>query len=97
MLASWMSFDDLETLLRRCLFAPKVGHTVVYGTSANAVTWWDNHRAAHLGFVARDSSEVFRAAVQAQPAPAADDPAAILQGGAFTAVGPFDTLGPVDS
>ncbi len=92
MLASWMSMDDFEQLLRRALFIPGVGHTIVYGMSANAKTWWDNRHAAHLGYAPKDSSEIFRAKVEAQPQPAADDPVATLQGGAFTAAGPFDPL-----
>ncbi|MFL9923943.1 NAD(P)-dependent oxidoreductase [Herbaspirillum lusitanum] len=90
MMASWMSLDDFEQLLRRALFIPGVGHTVVYGMSDNAHTWWDNRRAARLGFAPRDSSEIFRAKVEAQPRPATTDPVAVLQGGAFTTVGPFD-------
>jgi len=91
MMASWLSYDDLHELLRLSLFTPKVGHTVVYGMSNNLVQWWDNRRAAHLGFVGRDSSEQFRASVEAQPRPAANDPVAVLQGGAFTAAGPFES------
>jgi uronate dehydrogenase len=91
MMASWLSYDDLHELLRLSLFTPEVGHTVVYGASDNAVTWWDNRHAARLGFVPRDSSEPFRAKVEAQPAPAANDPVAVLQGGAFTAAGPFES------
>jgi uronate dehydrogenase len=90
MMASWLSYDDLFDLLRASLFTPSVGHTVVYGMSDNAVTWWDNRHAARLGFAPRDSSEPFRAKVEAQPAPAANDPVSVLQGGAFTAAGPFD-------
>jgi len=90
MMASWLSYEDLHELLRRSLFAPKVGHTVVYGMSNNVVQWWDNRCAAHLGFVGRDSSEQFRASVEAQPRPAANDPVAVLQGGVFTIAGPFE-------
>jgi uronate dehydrogenase len=90
MMASWLSYDDLFELLRLSLFTPGVGHTVVYGMSDNAVTWWDNRHAAGLGFAPRDSSEPFRAKVEAQPAPAANDPVSVLQGGAFTAAGPFE-------
>src|SRR5476649_265206 len=90
MMASWLSYDDLHELLRLSLFTPKVGHTVVYGMSNNLVQWCDNRCAARLGFVGRDSSEQFRASVEAQPRPAANDPVAVLQGGAFTAAGPFE-------
>ena len=89
MMSTWLSYDDLTALIERALFTPDVKHTVVYGMSANRDVWWDNSRAAHLGFVAQDSSEPFRAKVEAQPPVAADDPNAVYQGGAFTAQGPF--------
>lgn len=89
MMHSWLSYDDLVQLVEKSLFTPNVGHTVVYGVSANRDLWWDNHAAAHLGFVPKDSSEPWRAQVEGQPAPAANDPVAVYQGGAFTAQGPF--------
>jgi len=89
MLVTWLSYDDLTQLVVRSLFTPKVGHTIVYGASANRDRWWDNHAARHLGFEPKDSSERFRAAVEAQPAPGPDDPAAQYQGGAFVKAGPF--------
>ena len=91
MLATFLSHDDLERLVVASLTAPIVGHTVVDGVSDNARGWWDNPAARHLGFRPLDSSEPFRAAVEAaQPAPALDDPAALFQGGGFVARGPFD-------
>lgn len=92
MLITWLSYKDLTELVRCCLFAPKLGHTIVYGMSANRDTWWDNSKAAHLGFRAQDSSEQFRAKVEAQPPLPADDPAALFQGGAFVRNGPYETL-----
>ncbi|MFL9879608.1 NAD(P)-dependent oxidoreductase [Herbaspirillum rhizosphaerae] len=89
-LASWLSYDDLTELLRCSLFTPDVGHTVVYGMSDNPSTWWDNRYAAHLGFKARDTSDIYRAKIEAQPMPAADDPVRVYQGGIFTVTGPFD-------
>lgn len=89
MMHTWLSFEDLTHLLERALYAPNVGHTVVYGMSDNVDVWWNNRFAAHLGFAPKDSSEVFRAQVEAQPMPAADDPARVYQGGAFCAAGPF--------
>jgi len=35
MMASWMSYDDFHELLRRSLFTEDVGHTIVFGMSAN--------------------------------------------------------------
>jgi uronate dehydrogenase len=90
MMHTWLSYRDLTELIGKALNTPNVGHTVVYGMSNNQTVWWDNRHAAHLGFVAQDSSEVFRAKVEAQPPVAADDPAAVYQGGAFCAQGPFE-------
>ncbi|MEJ8840694.1 NAD-dependent epimerase/dehydratase family protein [Ramlibacter sp. AN1133] len=91
MLATWLSYDDLERLVVASLTAPVVGHTIVYGVSDNKAAWWDNTPARHLGFRPQDSSEPFRAAREAaQPAPDRTDPAVIFQGGAFVRMGPFE-------
>jgi uronate dehydrogenase len=88
MLATWMSFDDTERLVVAALTAPVVRHTVIYGMSDNATTWWDNTSARHIGYRPKDSSDVFRAETEArQPALDRDDPAAIFQGGAFVRTG----------
>jgi uronate dehydrogenase len=90
MLASWMSFDDTERLIVAALTAPVVGHSVIYGISDNATRWYDNSRATHLGYRPQDSSEPFRAEVEArQPLLDARDPAVQYQGGAFVRTGPF--------
>ncbi|OUM00661.1 NAD-dependent epimerase/dehydratase family protein [Variovorax sp. JS1663] len=89
MMSTWLSYRDLTSLIEKSLFTPGVKHTVVFGASANRDLWWDNSAAAHLGFVPQDTSEVFRAKIEAQPPVAPTDPNAIYQGGAFTAQGPF--------
>ncbi|MGV8843457.1 MAG: NAD-dependent epimerase/dehydratase family protein [Pseudomonas sp.] len=89
MMSTWLSFRDLVQLIERALYTPNVGHTVVYGMSDNQNVWWDNHLATHLGFQPQDSSVVFSAKIEAQPMPAADDPAMVYQGGAFVEAGPF--------
>lgn len=89
MLATWLSYDDLERLVVSSLTAPIVGHTVIYGMSDNRTTWWDNTPARHIGYRPLDSSERFRAAVEArQQTIAIDDPVAIHQGGGFVVGGP---------
>lgn len=90
MLATWLSYDDLHRLISACLDTPVLGHTIVFGMSDNAVTWWDNSRARHIGYRPQDSSDVFREAVYARTSPPdLSDPAAIYQGGAFVKAGPF--------
>jgi uronate dehydrogenase len=92
MLATWLSYDDLERLVVAGLTTPVVGCSVVYGVSANTTTWWDNASASHLGFRPKDSSERFRAAAEArQPVLDINDPATIYQGGAFVKQGPFES------
>jgi uronate dehydrogenase len=92
MLTTWLSYDDLAELMRCALFRPAVGHIVIYGVSANRDHWWDNTKAAHLGFVPRDSAERFRAKIEAAvPPPDAKDPVNKFQGGAFVRAGPFES------
>lgn len=90
MMVTWLSYRDLTELVRACLFAPTLGHSIVYGMSANRDKWWDNVRAAHIGFHAQDSSEVFRDQVEALPPVDPNDPASIYQGGGFVKAGPFE-------
>ncbi len=90
MLATWLSYDDLHRLITACLTTPVLGHSIIFGMSNNAVTWWDNSQARHVGFVAQDSSDVFRDAVYARTTqPDLDDPVAQFQGGGFVKAGPF--------
>jgi uronate dehydrogenase len=91
MLATWLSYDDLERLVVASLGAPVVGHSIVYGMSDNATTWWDNTPAAHLGYRPQDSSERFRAAAETrQPALDRNDPTVRFQGGGFVVKGPYE-------
>ena len=90
MLATWLSFDDLHRLITACLTTPVLGHSIVFGMSDNAVTWWDNSQANHIGYKAQDSSDVFKDAVYARtPAPDVTSPVAQFQGGGFVVAGPF--------
>ncbi|MCH8621998.1 NAD(P)-dependent oxidoreductase [Undibacterium sp. TS12] len=89
MMVTYLSYDDLVELVRVALFTPRVGHSIIFGTSDNQARWWDNSKAAHLGFTPRDSSRVF-ADRFAQAAPAVDphDLTSIYQGGPFVTAGP---------
>ena len=90
MLATWLSYDDLERLVWAALTAPVVGHTVIYGLSDNTTSWWDNTSARHVGYRPQDSSEPFRGTLEAaQPHIDPATPAAQLQGGGFVTKGPF--------
>lgn len=70
MLWSYLSFDDCTRLVRAALSAPYVGHAISFGLSDNLVKPVDNTLASHLGYVAHDSSEPYREALEARFAPA---------------------------
>ena len=90
MLATWLSFDDLHRLITACLTTPVLGHSIIFGMSNNAVTWWDNSQANHIGYKAQDSSDIFKDAVYARTqAPDLTSPVAQFQGGGFVVAGPF--------
>lgn len=93
-LSSWISHDDLERLLVAALTAPVVGHSIVYGVSDNRTSWWDNAQGRHIGYRPQDSSEPWRAAVEArQPPVDPTRPEARYQGGGFVVLGPFAFAG----
>ena len=90
MLATWLSFDDLHRLITATLTTPVLGHSIIYGTSDNSVSWYDNHLAKHIGYRPLDSSDAFRQAVYARTdEPDLADPAVQFQGGGFVNIGPL--------
>ncbi len=91
MLATWLSYDDLERLVVAGLTAPVVGWSVIYGISDNATAFYDNTKARHIGYRPRDSADAFRHQVEAvQPTLDLSDPANLYQGGAFVRSGHFE-------
>jgi uronate dehydrogenase len=88
MLWSWLSFDDCVRLVTASLTAPHVAFTVAHGISDNALKAVDNRLAAHLGWQPQDSSDPFRAAVEAKtPIPDPQAPAVQRLGGWFVDLG----------
>jgi len=91
MLRSYLSYDDLKSLVERALVARDVGHAIVYGVSNNRDSLWRNPDAAKVGWVPKDSSETFRAGVEAHmPVPDLNDVQNRFHGGRFTQDGPFE-------
>lgn len=84
MLATWLAVEDFAELCARAFDAPRIGHTIVYGMSANDETWWDNGNASFLGWHPKHTSAKWRAKVLAEAAP--EDPDSrevVFQGGGF--------------
>lgn len=59
MLSLWMSPADGARLFHAALTSQEVGHTVVYGSSANTRLWWDLSTARALGYKPQDDSEPY--------------------------------------
>ncbi|CAL9316818.1 NAD-dependent epimerase/dehydratase family protein [Streptomyces sp. SudanB182_2057] len=66
MLSVWMSPADGARLFHAALTAEGVGHTVVYGSSANTRLWWDLSSARALGYDPQDDSEPYAAKLIAE-------------------------------
>jgi uronate dehydrogenase len=87
-LGTWLSYDDLIQLVTRAIDTPTTGFSVVYGVSDNDRVPVDNAKASYLGFRPRDNAEVFAEQILAEaPRPDTSDPAQMLHGGAYAAVG----------
>lgn len=85
---SWLSFEDCNRLTAAALTAPRVGFTVSFGISDNAVKPVDNRLAGHLGYLPKDNTEAFRAAMEAKtPVPDPNAPAVQRLGGFFVELG----------
>lgn len=84
MLSSWLSPEDLASLIRAVFTVERLGCPVIWGVSANAGAWWDNAPLDWLGWTPQDSADRFRARLEAHvPRPAADAAIAVYQGGTF--------------
>lgn len=81
-LATWMGDDDLLQLVQRCIEAPDVGYTAVWGISANRRAYYELSEGNAIGYQPTQDAEQWAAEVLAQPNPL-DPVARRFQGGAF--------------
>lgn len=70
MLWSMLTYDDCIRLVTAALTAPRAAFSIVFGTSDNRHQMVDNRLGAHIGYVPQDSTEPFRAEVEARLPPA---------------------------
>ena len=89
MLWSWLSFADCVRLTEAALTAPRVGFSVVYGTSDNAQKGVSNDRASHIGFrPPRQRRRLRRSGAGADRAARSDGAGVEGGGGRFRGDGP---------
>ncbi|WP_151633091.1 NAD-dependent epimerase/dehydratase family protein [Noviherbaspirillum aerium] len=84
MLSHWVHPEDLASLVKIGLKSSQL-NDVVYGVSANSRSWYDNSRAAALGYMPRHSADRF--AAQLEGVRENDDIAETYQGGKFASNG----------
>ena len=83
-LATWLSPDDMVRLVERMVRAPAVGHSIVYGASANRERWWDDRETRQLGWMPEDTSDPWRAELEGNDEEwPPDAPRTRFQGGVF--------------
>jgi uronate dehydrogenase len=83
-LSIWISPEDLVQLIRIGLERPGIVYEVMYGASDNERSWYDNSRAAQLGYEPQDRSEDFKdEAMAAQAKLPKDEIGDFYQGGQF--------------
>ena len=88
LLWSMLTFEDCVRLVQASLTAPRVGHSIIFGTSNNRHKMVDNRFAGHIGFQPMDSTEEHRAEVEARLPPADPNaPAVRFLGGWFVDLG----------
>lgn len=88
MLWSWLSFEDCVRLVESSLTAPRVGFSIIYGTSDNARSAVSNAQATHIGFRPQDSADGYIANVlKTTPRPDPNDTVSRVVGGGFAATG----------
>ncbi|WP_268985226.1 NAD(P)-dependent oxidoreductase [Streptomyces sp. CC228A] len=84
MLSLWLSPADAARLFHAALTAEGVGHTVVYGSSANTRLWWDLSSARALGYEPQDDAERYAERLLAEQGELDDaDPGQTRVGGHF--------------
>jgi uronate dehydrogenase len=81
-LSTWLGHEDLVHLVERCVLAPEVGFSVIWGVSANSRSYWDNALAAQVGYRPTQNAEDFAHEVLSKVNPL-DPIARQFQGGGF--------------
>jgi uronate dehydrogenase len=86
-LGTWLSYDDLIQLTKRCIDTPVTGFTVVYGVSNNDRAAVDNSKASFIGFRPKDNAEQFAEKILGETDVLdSQDPGHMCHGGPFAKV-----------
>jgi|TARA_A100001234_G_scaffold28795_1_gene22472 uronate dehydrogenase len=91
MLSTWLSYDDLRSLIIACINCPNVQHSVIFGVSNNDSVLIDNKYAKHIGYKPKDNAEEFRSLIEKKDGFIdSTDSLVTTHGGYFASSGHFD-------
>ena len=90
-LSTWLSYDDLRSLIVACINTSNVEHSIIFGVSNNDSVLVDNKYAKHIGYKPKDNAEHFRNLVEEKDGFIdSKDPLVTTHGGYFASSGHFD-------
>ena len=90
-LSTWLSYDDLRSLIIACINSPNVQHSIIFGVSNNDSVLIDNKYAKHIAYKPKDNGEDFRSLIEKKDGFIdSSDPLVTTHGGYFASSGHFD-------
>ena len=90
-LSTWLSYDDLRSLIIACINSPNVQHSIIFGVSNNDSVLIDNKYAKHIAYKPKDNGEDFRSVIEKKDGFIdSTDPLVTTHGGYFASSGHFD-------
>ena len=90
-LSTWLSYNDLRSLINSCINSSNVEHSIIFGVSNNASILVDNKYASHIGYKPKDNAEDFRHKIEKEHGFVdSKDSLVTKHGGYFASAGHFD-------
>ena len=91
MLSTWLSYDDLRSLIVACMNSSHVQHSVIFGVSNNDSLLIDNKYASHISYKPKDNAEEYRQKIEKKHGFVdSQDPLVTTHGGYFVSAGHYD-------
>ena len=91
MLSTWLSYDDLKSLILACMNSSNVQHSVIFGVSNNDSLLIDNKYANHISYKPKDNAEEYREKIEQKHGFVdSQDPLVTTHGGNFVSAGHYD-------
>ena len=64
MLSTWLSYNDLKSLIKACIDSSNVQHSIIFGVSNNDSILIDNKYENHIGYKLKDNAEKFKKQIE---------------------------------